>query len=501
VAAEAVEAPDDVEADASGRGSDAAPAADVDADVGADFAQRPDVDAAPTVGEGVDEFEVPAGGAAAGVGAVVCAEDAAELPEAPDVGDGAGAGEPPGLAGRGGAFAAGGGEAAGAGRAGGAVGIADLDVGFGAGTEDDAAEVAAAEVVEAEEAAPAAVDAVDVDGAPDDVVGRLASVGAAAAGRVASAARAVGMFVIPELAGRVGAAPIDGAAVDAEAPAEPDAVVDPRVGLDAVPVGTAPVLVEGAGVCVAVPACVDWGGVDLGAADLLEVNGVGSVVVPDVDLRAVAAEADGGDDAAPEDGFAVDAAEAADPIELADAPEAVDPAEFADIPEAVNLAEAEDGAEVVDAIDPVDATEPVDTADPAATAELLDAADPLSGAGPAAGDPDDVAAVVDAPEAVAGGASDRVGGIGASADPRSAASNIGDAQVPEYALSVAASVEDEPDALVERAAASVDERPEAFAVVGFDPCPDAAAGTAGMPNPAGVLIASGAAEGFAADAL
>jgi hypothetical protein len=71
---------------------------------------------------------------------------------------------------------------------------------------------------------------------------------------------------------------------------------------------------------------------------------------------------------------------------------------------------------------------------------------------------------------------------------------VADALVPP----VAASVEDEPAALAERAAASVDERPEAFAVVGFDPCPDAAAGTAGMPNPAGVLIASGAAEDFAA---
>jgi hypothetical protein len=122
-----------------------------------------------------------------------------------------------------------------------------------------AAEPLAADVVEAEVAAADLVEAVDVDEVPEDVVGRLASVGAAEAGRVASAARAVGMFVIPEPAARVGTAPVDGApvdgeAVDAEVGAEADAVVIPRVGLDAEPVGTAPVLVEDAGVCAAAPA-------------------------------------------------------------------------------------------------------------------------------------------------------------------------------------------------------------------------------------------------------
>jgi hypothetical protein len=509
VAAEAVEAPDavaapdDVEANGSGRGSDSALAAD--ADVGADFAQRPDVDAAPAVGEAVDEFGTLARAAAPGVCAVVCAEDAAKPLGAPDVGVGvgAGAGELLGLAGRGGAFAAGGGEAAGAGRAGGTVGIADLGVIFGAGAEDDAADDAA------ELAAAEVAEAVDADEAPDDVpnvvVGRLASLGAADAGRAASAARAVGMFVIAELAARVGAAPVDaeaGAEVDAGAEAE---VVVPRVGLDAGGVGAAPVLAEGAGVREAAPACVGCEGVGLEAADLLEVC-VGSVAVPVADLRAVAAAADGDDDTASEDCFA----ETADPAEAADAP------------------------------------------DPAGAADVLDATDPLSAVGPAASDPEDVAAVIAAPEVAVAGGADRVGGIGASTDPRSAASNIGDAQVPEYALSanvdppcelaaelpappdgvtspagvtvvlgafaaeldeslaveagvlvplVAASVEDEPDALVERAAASVDERPEAFPAVGFDPCPGAAAGAAGMPKPAGILIASGAADDFAADAL
>ena len=145
----------------------------------------------------------------------------------------------------------------------------------------------------------------------------------------------------------------------------------------------------------------------------------------------------------------------------------------------------------------------------------------------------------------AAGAADRVGGIGASPDPRSEASNIGDAHVPEYALSVnvdapceapaeplelvdggasaagvavvldafvgavvealavgaaalvpVVAVSDvvEPDALVERAAESVDERAEAFAAVGLDACPEVAVGTERMPNPAGVLGVSGTAD-------
>ena len=63
------------------------------------------------------------------------------------------------------------------------------------------------------------------------------------------------------------------------------------------------------------------------------------------------------------------------------------------------------------------------------------------------------------------GAADRVGGIGASPDPRSAASSIGDAQVPEYALSV-----------------------------------DVAAGMVGIPNPAGDFCVSAAVDALA-DAL
>jgi hypothetical protein len=172
----------------------------------------------------------------------------------------------------------------------------------------------------------------------------------------------------------------------------------------------------------------------------------------------------------------------------------------------------------------------VAVADLRAVAAAADEA--VTGAGVAAG-----------PEA---GAADKIGGIGASPDPRSEASNIGDAHVPEYALSldvdaacealveplelldgvastadvavvldafvavvvgslavgaeafepvVAASDVDEPDALVERVAGSVDERPEVFAAVGLDACPEVAEGVGRMPNPAGVLgvaIAAGA---------
>ncbi len=48
----------------------------------------------------------------------------------------------------------------------------------------------------------------------------------------------------------------------------------------------------------------------------------------------------------------------------------------------------------------------------------------------------DVAPVAGEAEVDVADAAVRVGGIGASPDPRSAASNIGDAHVPEYALSV-----------------------------------------------------------------
>ena len=99
-------------------------------------------------------------------------------------------------------------------------------------------------------------------------------------------------------------------------------------------------------------------------------------------------------------------------------------------------------------------------------------------------------APVSDPEVGVAGAADSVGGIGASPDPRSEASNIGDAHVPEYALSDV----DEPDVLVERAAESADGRSEAFAAVGLAACPDVAVGTERMPNPAGVLGVSGAAD-------
>jgi hypothetical protein len=300
-------------------------------------------------------------------------DDAADPLEAPDVGDGAGADEVPGLAGRGGAFAAGGGEAAGAGRAGGTVGIAGLGVSLGDGAE------------------PACVaEALGVAEVAGDAAGRLASAGVADAGRVASAARAVGMPAAPEPAGRAGAAPGD---------ADPDAVVGavvaPRVALDvdtvdaelngaapdvepvaaapgeelvgatpdAAPAGTALPLGADAVARGAVPDCAGCEDVDLVAAGLLEASAVGSVAGAVVDLRAVAAAADDADVGADADAV----------------PEAV-------LPESAG----------------VEAAEPVCAADTVADSEVGVA-----------------------------GAADRVGGIGASPDPRSAASNIGDAHVPE----------------------------------------------------------------------
>jgi hypothetical protein len=181
------------------------------------------------------------------VGDVAGAEELADPLDAPDVGEGAGVGELPGFIGRGGALAAGGGEAAGAGRAGGTVGIAALGVGLGA---------------------VAAADVADVAAGAGDATGRLASAGVAEAGRGVSAARAVGMPWVPELAGRVGAAP-----VDADPGEGAEAVVAPRVAPEAeLGGGTAPVLAEGAGARAAAPACVGCGDVDLGAPDLLEVS-------------------------------------------------------------------------------------------------------------------------------------------------------------------------------------------------------------------------------------
>jgi hypothetical protein len=423
----------------------------------------------PVVDKAAEAFE-DAGARAAWADApavtdVIGAEEVADPLDAPDAGDAASVGELPGFAGRGGAFAAGGGEAAGAGRAGGTVGIAALGVGLGA--------VAVAANVE--------VPAADVAGVAGDAAGRRASEGVfaadsvdagepaadevdVAAGRVASAARAIGMVGLPALAGRDGAVDADAAdtdAADAVAGAA-DAVVAPRVAPEAEPVGTAPVLAEGAGARGAVPAAVGCGEVDFDGAALLEVGCVASAAVAVADLRAVAAAADDADVVAADDTVAGVAVAADEAVVGADA-----------------------------------------------------------GPGPEAG------------------AADKVGGIGASPDPRSEASNIGDAHVPEYALSVnvdagcealveplelldgvasaagvaivldafvaaavletlaageearepvvAASDVDGPDALVERAAESVDERPGAFAVVGLDACPEVAGETGRMPNPAGVL--------------
>jgi hypothetical protein len=146
----------------------------------------------------------------------------------------------------------------------------------------------------------------------------------------------------------------------------------------------------------------------------------------------------------------------------------------------------------------------------------------LRAAAGAADDPDASAEAVaevvgeGAGEAVVGvaGAADRVGGTGASPDPRSAASSIGDAQVPEYALSVDVDAHDpdeveaapelpetaESDVCVTGAVESADAEPEAFATVGLDACPDVAAGMLGIPNPAGDFCVSAAVDALA-DAL
>jgi hypothetical protein len=192
------------------------------------------------------------------------------------------------------------------------------------------------------------------------------------------------------------------------------------------------------------------------------------------------------------------------------------------VPAAVGCGEADlDGADLLEVgcVDSVAAL-----ADLRAIAEAADGADAVTADDAVA----DVDAAVAADEGVVGadagaaagpeaGAADKVGGIGASPDPRSEASNIGDAHVPEYALSLDVDAPCEalveppglPDGVASAAgvavvldafvavvvAESVDERAEVFAAVGLDACPEVAAGVGRMPNPAGVLgvaVAAGA---------
>ena len=115
------------------------------------------------------------------------------------------------------------------------------------------------------------------------------------------------------------------------------------------------------------------------------------------------------------------------------------------------------------------------------------------------------------PEVGVAGAADRVGGIGASPEPRSAASSIGDAQVPEYALSVDVDAHDpddveaapelpaiaESDSCVTGAVESADVEPEAFATVGLAACTDGAVGLVGIPNPTGDFCVSAAVDALA----
>jgi hypothetical protein len=101
------------------------------------------------------------------------------------------------------------------------------------------------------------------------------------------------------------------------------------------------------------------------------------------------------------------------------------------------------------------------------------------------------AAVVEAGAAF--GAAERVGGSGASSDPRSAGSIIGDAHVPEYAASEGADAHDpDVEVLVEapELADPFDARLDVFVAAGLAPWFGFAAGTAGIPNPAGDLCVS-----------
>ena len=105
--------------------------------VGAEVAQRPDVDAealddaGAAAGMDVELVALTDGIPMVGVGAAIDARPAADAaPAGNAAGDEAPADELPGRVGRGGGFAAGGGDAAGAGRAGGTVGIADFEMGL-----------------------------------------------------------------------------------------------------------------------------------------------------------------------------------------------------------------------------------------------------------------------------------------------------------------------------------------------------------------------------------
>jgi hypothetical protein len=102
---------------------------------------------------------------------------------------------------------------------------------------------------------------------------------------------------------------------------------------------------------------------------------------------------------------------------------------------------------------------------------------------------------------VVAGAAERVGGSGASPDPRSEASIIGDAHVPEYAASEGADAHDsDVEVLVEapELAEPSDARLDVFVAAGVAPWPDFAGGAAGIPNPAGDFcfsVAAAALEG------
>jgi len=343
----------------------------------------------------------------------VAAEGVADPLDAPDVGDGAGVGELPGFAGRGGAFAAGGGEAAGAGRAGGTVGIAaDRSVGFGAvagrmGATGVPGAVPAATPGEAEAIDPAA-DGVDVE---EPATGEAVEYAPEAEGPVADEAAALGA-----------------AGADAEEPATDEATaVGVLEATGAEVAGDAPGRLASVGVA------------EVGRAESAA-RAVGMLAAPELAGRAGAAPGDAVPDAGAD---TVDA-----PSVVPDAEEPVGAAPvLAEGVVARGAAPACVGCEGVDfgAVDLLEVSGvdsvALEVAGLRAVAAPADEPDDGTGADPEAVLPE-AAGTAEAVEAAEGpgeaadvaesvGAADNVGGIGASPDPKSAASNIGDAHVPE----------------------------------------------------------------------
>ena len=490
----------------------------------------------------------------------------------------------PGIVGRGGALAAGGGAAAGAGRAGGTVGIADFATGFigvavragvavvglGAGRLSAAAGAIAAEpgftgAVGRAVGVPAVVglaDRVGVTADPDalDNVGEAPpiadAVGAVAEGR-------------PDVAVALGRAAPDGGTGSREAAPEEEvgfAVAD-DVLLAAAAASATPDGFRAAGADEAADGPADIAGGDeavpmaaavepaAAAADAPGVSPVEPLVEPGgalAELESAAAEpVVAVEPVAPGfDGAAVERPAPTEPADNAVAPRVVDPAAVAAEPAVAAAPPA--AVEPAVATEPAVAVEPaVAAVPPAATERAADLAEPppavsatLEGVVPvelvpvaelaaetgAESDPaGEVPATLepvspaDPAEPLAGVAN--AAGIVASSGPKSVGSNMGDAQVPEYAESIGAVAHDPdeealdvPDVVddvsdvvllafaalaAEPAVAFVDAAavleffapkaaafaaaPDALAGPALPPWPAVPGSTVGIPNPAGEI--------------